>query len=202
MTKKSEIPSPKFHQGLLNPIPAAGAEKAVLILKQVFECPLSQILTELKSPDKHVKGRALELLAIHLAHLIDLDCKGWLLRSADSNGIEVGFVANDRQVPFNRWQIQCRNTRQVGMGDIATAVGYSVSFKPNVLLSVTTGRFTQQARSYATKAMQLTNLQILLIDTHDLNTITSGERAIKDILSRETGRARTAKELQVEPIYV
>jgi hypothetical protein len=46
---------------------------------------LSQTLTELKSPDKCAKGEALEFLAIRLSQLLDLDFKGWLLRSADSN---------------------------------------------------------------------------------------------------------------------
>jgi hypothetical protein len=110
-------------------------------------------------------------------------------------------VANDRRVPFNRWQIQCRNAYQTDMEDIAAAVGRSVSFKPNIVLSVTTGHFARQARYYATKAMQLTNFQILLIDAHDLKTIASDERAIKSILSRETGQARAAKELQAIPFH-
>jgi len=185
MTKKSEIPSYRYHQEISGPI----------------ERPLSQMLADLKSSNKHVKGRALELLAICLTHLIDLDFRGWLLKSADSNGIEVGIVANGRQVPFNRWLIQCRNACQMDMEDIATAVGRSISFKPNILLSVTTGCFTRQARYYATRAMQLTNFQILLIDTRDLKTIASDEGAIKSILSRETGQARAAKELQLIPFY-
>ncbi len=201
MTKKSEIPSPKFHQEIPEPILATAAEKAGLIPKEIFELPLAQILTELESSNKHVRGRALELLAIHFTRLIDLDFKGWLLRSADSNGIEVGIVANDRQVPFNRWQIQCRNARQTDMGEIATAVGRSVSFRPNVLLSVTTGRFMQQARYYATRAMQLTNFQILLIDAQDLMAIANGKATIRSILSRETGQVKSAKELQVVPLY-
>lgn len=118
-----------------------------------------------------------------------------------STGIEVEIVADDRWMPFNRWQIQCRNVHQTGMEDIATAVGRSVSFKPTILLSVTTGCFTQQARDYTTRAMQLTNLQILLIDADDLRAIASDESVIKHILSRETGPARAAKELQIAPLY-
>lgn len=200
MAKKSEIPLPKFDQEIPKPILVTEAEKAGLVPKEVFGLSLSQILTDLKSSNRYVKCKALELLAIYLSHLIDLDFRSWLLRSADSDGTEVGFVANDRQVPFNRWQIQCRNARQVDMEEIATGVGRSVSFKPNILLSVTTGRFTQQARHYVTRAMQLTNLQILLIDAHDLRAIAKDEMAVKSILSRETGQAKSAKELQVAPL--
>jgi len=165
------------------------------------ELPLSQILANLKLPDKHVRGKALERLGIYFTRLIDLDFKGWLMRSVDSNGGEIEIVANDRSVPFNRWQIQCRNVSQTGMGDIATAVGRGISFKPNVLLSLTTGHFTQQARYYATKAMQFTNLQILLVDAPDLSTIASNSKAIKGILNRETEQARNAKEPQIAPLY-
>jgi site-specific DNA-methyltransferase (cytosine-N4-specific) len=182
MLKRSEIPLPKFHQETPDP-------------------SLSQILTDLRSSDKHAKGKALELLAIRLTHLLDLDFKGWLLRSAVSNSIEVGIVADERQGPFNRWLIQCRDARQMDMGDIATAVGRSVSFRPNVVLSVTSGHFTQQARYYVTKAMQLTNLHFVLIDVHDLKAIAADEAMIKSILGRETEQAKPVKELQLAPFY-
>lgn len=181
MTEKSEIPSLKPHQ-------------------EVSASPLSRVLTGLRSPDKYVKGRALELLAIHLTHLLGLNFTDWLLRSVDSDSIEVGVVADERRIPFNRWLIQCRDSRQMDMGDIATAVGRSVSFRPSVVLSVTTGRFTQQARHYATRAMQLTNLQILLIDAHDLRAMANDETAIRSVLSRWAGQVRSAKELQVAPL--
>lgn len=178
--KKSEIPSPEFHQ-------------------EIFGSPLSQTLVDLKSPSKCDRGRALKLLAIHFTRLIDLDFKGWLLKSADSSSIEVVMVANDKRVPFNRWLIQCRNACQTDMGEIATAVGRSISFKPNILLSVTTGCFTQQACHYVTRAMQLTHLQILLIDTHDLRAIVNDETTIRSILGRETEQAKSTKELQIAP---
>lgn len=169
--------------------------------QESYGAPLSQILTELESPNKHIRGKALELLAAHFTRLIDLDFKGWLLRSTDSNSIEVDSVANDKKVPFNRWLIQCRNARQVDMEDIATAVGRGVSFRPSIMLSVTSGCFTQRARYYVARAMQLTNLRILLIDTHDLRTIAADEATIKDILIRETEQAKSASEVQVVPFY-
>jgi len=193
--------TPRFHKEISGPILAAAAEKAELVPKEVFEHPLSQILADLKSPNKHVKGKALELLAIYLTRLIDLDFKGWLLRSADLDGIEVGIIANDWRVPFNRWQIQCRNVGRMDMGDIATAMGRSISFKPNVLLSVTTGHFTQQARYYASRAMQLTNFQILLVDARDLSAMISDEKTIEGILRREVGQAKAAKASQVASLY-
>ena len=191
----------KFRGEISEPILAAAAEKAGLAPKEIFERSLSQILADLKSPGKHVKGRALELLTTYLTRLIDLDFRGWLLKSADLDGVEIGIVADDRRVPFNRWQIQCRNVSQMDMGDIATAVGRSISFKPTVLLSVTTGYFTQRARYYATRAMQLTNLQIILVEACDLRAMVSDEKTIESILRREVGQAQVAKGLQVASLY-
>ena len=194
--------TPRFRQEISGPILAVVAEHAGLVRKEVFEIPLAHILTDLKSSNKHVKGKALELLAIYLTRLIDLDYKGWLLRGADLNGTEVGIMANDWRVPFNRWQIQCRNVGRTDMGDIATAVGRSISFKPNVLLSVTTGLFTQQARYYANRAMQLTNFQILLVDACDLTDIAGDEKAIENTLRREVEQTKAAKASQVASLHV
>jgi hypothetical protein len=116
------------------------------------------------------------------------------------NNIEVGVVADGRQVPFSRWLIQCRNARQVDMEDIATAVGRSVSFRPSIVLSVTSGCFTQQARHYVIRAMQLTNLQVFLVDAHDLRAIAADEATIKSILSRGAEQAKSFRE-QVTPFY-
>jgi site-specific DNA-methyltransferase (cytosine-N4-specific) len=186
MTKKSEIPF--------------GAPSSPNI--ELFELQLSQILADLRSSNKHIKGKSLELLAIYLTHLIDLDFNGWLLRSTDSKGIEVGIIAHDRHAPSNCWQIQCRNSSQVDMEEIATAVGRSVFFKPNVVLSVTTGAFTSQARYYATRVMQLTNFQILLMDAQDLEAIAADEKVIENIIRREAERVKVAKQPQLTSTWV
>ena len=161
---------------------------------ELVERSLLEVLAGLNSAEKNVKGRALELLAIYLAHLIDLDFEDWLMRSNASNSIEVNALAYDSRIPSNRWLIQCRDASLVDMDEIATAVGRSISFKPSVILSVTTGEFTQRARYYATKAMQLANYNILLMDSHDLQTIVDSKGTITDILSREASRMKGAKQ--------
>jgi hypothetical protein len=185
VTKKSEIPF--------------GAQfRPTDTTLEVSEQPLSQILTDLVSPDEHVRGQSLELLAIHLMRLVDLDFKGWLLRSVDSKGIEVGVIAHDKRVLFDRWQIQCLNSKRPGMDEIATAVGRGIFFKPNVLLSMTAGNFTSQARYYAMRAMQLTSLQILLMEAQDLRAIAADKRVVANIINREVGQVEVAKQSQLD----
>jgi restriction endonuclease Mrr len=100
-------------------------------------------------------------------------------------------------VPFNRWQFQCRNADLVDMGEIATTIGRSVSYRPNVVLSVATGHFTPRARNYASRAMQLTSFQLVLVDGDDLRALAEDEGMIGSILERETERARIAKYPQL-----
>ena len=92
----------RFRQEISEPVLDAAAEKAGLVPKELFERPLSQILADLKSDDKHVKGRALELLAIYLARLIDLEFKGWRVRSADTGGAEVDVIVEGARLIFSR----------------------------------------------------------------------------------------------------
>jgi len=198
--QNSEIQVSEIHQEIPKPIPAADAKRSELRSGEIYECSLSQILTELESSSKQTCGKALELLTIHFIHLLDLDFEAWLLRSTESEGVEVGALANGRQMPFSRWLIQCRNTDQMDTGDIATAVGRSVAFKPTIILSVTTGCFTHQARHYASRAMQLTSLQVLLIDATDLRTIANDEMAIESMLNREMEQVSANKQLQVAPL--
>ena len=49
--------------------------------------------------------------------------------------------------------------------------------------------------------MEMSNLQILLIDAHDLNTIADDERALDSILYRELEKARVAKESQFMSLH-
>jgi hypothetical protein len=198
--ENSKIQVSEIHQEIPKPIPAAGAKRSGLRPGETLERSLFQILTELESPSKQTRGRALELLMIHFIRLMDLDFEAWLLRSTDSEGIEVEALANGRQMPFSRWLIQCRNTHQMDTGDIATAVGRSVPFKPTIILSVTNGYFTHQARHYASRTMQLTSLQVLLIDATDLRTIANDEMAIESMLNREMEQVSANKQLQVAPL--
>lgn len=155
----------KFYQEISEPILAAAAERADLVPRELFERPLSQILSDLRSPNKHTKGQALELLAIYLTRLIDLDFKGWRRRSADTGGAEVDVIVEGARLIFSRWQIQAKNSPIVRLDDIAKEVGLSLTFiYSNVVMIVTTGEFTKNAYSYANHVMKTCNLNVILLN--------------------------------------
>lgn len=159
------------------------------------ERPLSLILADLKSPGKHVKGKALELLAIYLTRLIDLDFKGWRTRSADTGGAEVDVIVEGARLMFSRWQIQAKNTKTVRLGDVAKEVGLSLTFiYSNVVMIVTTGDFTEDAYSYARHAMKTCNLNVILLDGAELERISKDPTSIVAVLNSKAEQAMKVKE--------
>lgn len=187
--------TPKFRQEISGPILAVVAEHAGLVPKEVFERPLAQILTDLKSSNKHVKGKALELLAIYLARLIDLDFKGWRTRSADTGGAEVDVIVEGARFIFSRWQIQAKNTKTVRLGDVAKEVGLSLTFiYSNVVMIVTTGDFTEDAYSYAQHVMKTCNLNVILLNGAELERISQDPTNIAAILNSKAEQAMKVKE--------
>jgi site-specific DNA-methyltransferase (cytosine-N4-specific) len=184
----------KFYQEISEPILEAAAEKAKLVPIELFQQPLSQILTDLKSSNKHVKGKALELLAIYFTRLIDLEFKGWRTRSADTGGAEVDVIVEGARLIFSRWQIQAKNTKIVRLGDIAKEVGLSLTFLySNVVVVVTTGDFTRDAYSYANHVMKTCNLNIILLNGSELERISHDPTDIVTILNSKAQQAMQVK---------
>lgn len=187
--------TPRFHREISEPILSAAAEKSRLVPRELFDRPLSQILADLKSSDRHIKGQALELLAICLTRLIDLDFKGWRTRSADTGGAEVDVIVEGARLIFSRWQIQAKNTEVVRLDDIAKEVGLSLTFiYSNVVMVITTGNFTQDAYNYASHVMKTCNLNVILLNGHELEDISRDPTSIVAVLNSKAEQAMKVKE--------
>lgn len=184
----------RFRQEISEPILAAAAEKAGLVPKELFERPLSQILADLKSDDKHVKGMALELLTIYLARLIDLEFKGWRIRSADTGGAEVDAIVEGARLIFSRWQIQAKNTASVRLEDVAREVGLALTFiYSNVVMVVTTGDFTKDTHHYADHVMKTSSLNVILLNGSELERISQDPTDIVTVLNSKAERVMRLK---------
>jgi len=185
----------KFLQEISEPILSAAAEEAGLVQKELFELPLSKILSDLDSSDTHIKGKALELLAIYFTRLLDLRFKGWRLRSADTGGAEVDVIVEGARLIFSRWQIQAKNTQTVRLDDVAKEVGLSLTFiYSNVVMLVTTGGFTSDAYEYANHVMKTSNLNVILLNGSDLNLLSQNPMEIVAILDSKAENALKVKE--------
>lgn len=189
------IRTEKFHAELSEPILIASAERAGLVPVELFKRPLADILVDLKSEDRYIKGRALELLAIYLTRLIDLDFKGWRVRGADTGGAEVDAIVEGARLIFSRWQIQAKNTSIVRLDDIAKEVGLALTFTySNVVMVVTTGEFTRDAYTYATHVMRTSNLNVITLNGAELDQLSRDPIGIAELLNGKAQRAMQVKE--------
>ena len=190
--------TPKFHQEISEPVLIAMATKAHLVPVEMFKQPLSKILADLKSESADVKGRALELLVIYLTRLLDLEFKTWRESGRATGGAEVDAIVEGARLIFSRWQVQAKNTAVVDLADVAKEVGLALPvLYSNVVLVVTTGDFTANARGYAEDVMRNSNLNIILLRGVELDQISQDPTAIVPILNSKAEHVMRLKERQV-----
>lgn len=164
-----------------------------LAIRQLLRKPLSEILQELQSEHTGIKGKALEALAFYLMRLLGLEFKSWRKRGKKTGGFEVDVIVEGARLIFSRWQIQCKNTPEssVPLEDIAKEVGLSLQLKSNVILMVTTGRFSRDALIYADDMMRLTHLNIVTLDRGDLRKLSESPLTIVEILKMSSPLSRS-----------
>jgi len=172
-------------------------------LRKRLQTPLPTILLDLESDDTHVKGMALELLALRLATFLDLKFRKWRLRHSEkTGGAEVDLIVEGSRLIFTRWQIQCKNTQAVALDDLAKEVGLALLLKSQVVMLVTTGRFASSVSTHARRVNESTALQVVLIDGVVLKTMVSGARAapgaLVDVLNKQARETLRQKSSQIE----
>jgi len=166
-------------------------------LRPMLRKSLPDILKELTSADRYVKGLALEALAFYLMRLIDLKYVATRLRGQVTGGAEVDLIFEGARLIFSRWQIQCKNTKIVSLDDVAKEVGLTFQLKSNVVMVVSTGNIGGEARKYAQQVMRTTNLNVILLDLKDLQNIADNPTYIADALNREARNAMELKKLDI-----
>ena len=163
--------------------------------QRLLNKPFEDVLNDLDSEDKHVKGQALELLSIWLIRMLDLTFTGWRKRDKDTGGAEVDVMAANDKIIYNRWQIQCKNTKSViGVDVIAKEVGLTVLTKADVIMVVTTSSFSKDAIRYTNEVLSSTRYYVILIDGKDLKKIKKERAAIVDILNDKAREVFNRKE--------
>jgi site-specific DNA-methyltransferase (cytosine-N4-specific) len=143
-----------------------------------------------------VKGKALELLAMHLCRLLGLRLVAWRHRWRETGGAEVDVIAEGTNLVFVRWEIQCKNTPRVSLEDLAREIGIADFYHANVVMIVTTGKFAKPAIDFAEKKMERSGLNIVLLDGSTLQQIVKSPHSMGDVLGRFAQRAMTLKRLK------
>jgi hypothetical protein len=190
----------KLEADLIVPILEQAERQVGSDIRPLLRKPLDDILQELRAVDKHVRGLALEALAFKLMRLIDLDYVATRLRGIATGGAEVDLIFQSARLVFSRWQIQCKNVASgVSLDDVAKEVGLTHMLKSNVVVIVSTGKIGTQARQYASKVMQDSNLDVVLMDRSDLEAVKDKPSHIVDVLYREARTAMKLKTLKIQP---
>jgi hypothetical protein len=146
-------------------------------LRAKLQKPLDQVYADLKSSNTHVKGIALELLAIRMAIDLTLTPTRLRERGARTGGAEVDLVAEAAHLHFSRWLLQCKNKRSVGVDALAKEIGMAVLLKAHVVVVVTTGTFSSSVVTYAKELAATSALQAVLVDKTELAAYRKGGAA-------------------------
>ena len=166
-------------------------------LLALLRMPLSTILTEMKGKDRYRAGLALEALAFKIMRLLDMTYVATRLRANQTGGAEVDLIFESARLVFFRWQIQCKNSSRVSLDDVAKEVGLTHFLKSNVIVVVTTGKISSEARRYANKIMADSNLAIVMLDGGDLALISEQPVEILRAFEREARHAMNLKKLSL-----
>ena len=166
-------------------------------LRPLLRKSIRDIRSDLDSENRHVRGLALEALAFKLMRFIDLRYVGTRLRGAATGGAEVDLIFESTRLVFSRWQIQCKNTARVSVDDVAKEVGLTHVLKSNVVVVVSTGRISDDARRYANRIMTDSHLCIVMVDGNDLAVIEARPAAVVDVFTREARHAMDHKKLDL-----
>lgn len=137
------------------------------------------VVNDLDHPDKHIKGKALELLAIWMIRLTSLRFTEWRLRSYQSTGggeVDVDVLA-----------------KEIGMTFLTGA---------DVVMIVTTGEFTRDALQYASRMMEVSRYYMILLQKNDIESIKEDKTNIIKILDRQARRVFAKKELEMTDQYL
>ena len=187
------FPTEKFKKEILGPILDDLVGKLDPTLKNLTQRPLKEILDDLESADKNKKGVALEALALNIMSQLGLKFLGTRVRAVDTGGAEVDLLFESPRLVYSRWQVQCKNTRKVGIEDIVREVGLQPLLKSNVIVFITTGSFAKQAKKFAEKIMRHTNLVIVLIEGKDIKAIAKNPSQIFKVMHKNSEWARSLK---------
>jgi len=155
------------------------------------------VLADLAHQDKHIKGKALELLAIWMIRLTSLRFTKWRKRDYETGQGEVDVLAASDRFVYHRWQIQCKNTERVDVDVLAKEVGMTFVTGADVVMIVTTGEFTKDAFLYAYRMMEVSRYYMVLIQREDIEAIKEDRTNIIKILDRRARRVFAKKELHL-----
>ena len=164
--------------------------------------PFEDVVRDMASNDRHMKGKALEIFAVWIIRLLGLRFTGWRMMSYQSTGGgEVDVMAASDKIVYNRWQIQCKNVKSpVHIEVIAKEVGMTFLTKADVVMIITTSTFTGAAVNYANLVSDNSRYYVILLEKEDVERIAEDRTLIVDILNYKARRTFAKRELGISDL--
>jgi len=185
----------KTKKEVIEPLMEQFAGQVGNALAEAYCKTFDELRTDIDSKDTYVKGLALEAFSIKVMRIIGLDFIKTRYRDIQIGGAEVDALFDSTRLAYSRWQVQCKNTKAVTIDMVAKEVGLSHMLKSNVIVMMTTGHLTSEAKKYARRIMEDMNLCILMIQKEDVESIIENPTSIVDILNRQAAAAKKIKLL-------
>ena len=189
-------PTRKAKAELLGPLIEQLEEQGDPKLTELLNRSIPDILKEITSPDRYLSGLALEALAFKLLRILGLDYIATRLRAEATGGSEVDLLFHSSRLVYSRWQIQCKNTAHVSLDQVAKEVGLTQILYSNVIVIITTGIVSSEAKRYSNHIMKNSNLNIVFIEKPDIEQISREPVSIIDIFEREAKNTMRLKKLE------
>ncbi len=191
--KAAEVkPTGRFEKEIAEPIlepmyKAAGFST----VREIASLSLAEVVSRVKTGATiDDRGRALEILAVKICQLLDLDFMG--LRETDESvvaGGEVDAFMHSARLVYSRWQIQCKASDKITYEAIATEVGVAKLMSTNVILLIGTGAVTENAASFRHQVVTRTPLKIAILDGVALTRIAEVPSSIMSFIGRQADYA-------------
>ena len=156
----------------------------------------SVLRSEMDSEDTYVKGLALEAFAIKVMKIVGLNFVRTRYRNLQTGGAEVDVLFDSACLLYSRWQVQCKNTKTVTIDMVAKEVGLAHMLKSNVIVVMTTGHLTSEAKKYARRIMEDMNLCIFTLEEEDIAQIIADPPSIREIFDRQAEETKQIKSLR------
>lgn len=188
-------PTSKFEGDLAEPLLGALYRSAGFAeIREIRSKPLAEIVAQIEhAADQNRRARALELLAIRLCQMLDLNFLGWRETDVEiAAGGEVDAILHAARLIYSRWQVQCK-IGQVTLEAVAKEVGMQNVTLANVILVVGTKKATQGALTFRKKIVSTSNLNIIIIDGPLLKKIIDDNSMLVDILHAQAEDALKMK---------
>jgi site-specific DNA-methyltransferase (cytosine-N4-specific) len=163
-------------------------------IRRIRRTSLQDIVAAIKqSEDPNKRGKALEMLAIRLCQMLDLEFMGW--RETDVEvvaGGEADAMMHSARLIYSRWQVQCK-VGQISYEAVAKEVGMQHVTLSNVILVVSTGKATDSAQEFRRRIVSTGNLNIIFLDGAALQRIIADHSTIVEVLRQQAREALSLK---------